>query len=169
MLKRKKIKLGKNNIFYVNAYGMCLEDGINQFCLKVENKEVYNKIGVNGRYKSLYDIYIKPELITNPNKGYSYIQYDGEILDFEKAYKKALEISEDILNKLNKNINIFCYKERCYFLSRKYLNPLNRGAFRSIENNVLERKYTYGSKHKTKKGLEQSQKITQAILIKMGQ
>lgn len=160
----KTIRLGKNNKFLVNAFGISLEPTIRQFCLKVENKEIYNKIGVNNKYSSVYNIYIKPEMVMSPDRDYAYIYYKGDFLDFERAYKKALEIKDLYINKYDKEINIFCFDKRCYFLDKKYLNKDNRLAFKSIEDRILGLKYEYGSKKTAKKGLEKSQALTQKIL-----
>lgn len=165
----KVLRLGKNNKFLVNMYGLYLEKNLGQFCLKVENKGDYNRIGTSPAFQSDYDLYIKPSLIMDKSKGYAYITYEGDYLDFEGAYKKAVEIQEYYMNTYEKYINIFCYKERCYYIDKKYLNKDLRLTFKSIEDDVLTRKYTYGAKHKAKKGLEKAQALTQKILAIRGE
>ena len=164
----KKLRLGKNNSFHIKWNGISLEKSLKQFVLKVENKEIYEKLGTNDKYRSLYDIYITQDLIESPDKDYAFIGYHGDILSFEDAYKKALLINSE-LEQIGKSINIFCYNGYAFKLEWKYLNKDNRQFFKDRELEEQNKKYAYGISKHTKKGLEQSQNLTKKILGIKGQ
>lgn len=161
------LRLGKNNKFLINMFGISLEKNLDQFVLKVENKGEYNKIGTE-KYKNHYDMYIKPDLIMNENKGYAYICYKGDILPFQQAYERALVLQSEYVKKYGKYINIFCYGDYCYLLESRYKNPARRPAFKDIELQEAQKKYTYGIKRGAKRGAEKAQSITKKILSTMG-
>ncbi len=163
----KKIRLGKNNYYLVQADGVTLEPTLKQFMLKVENKGDYDRIGTTPVFNNNYGMFITAETIKNRD-GYAYISYEGKIYDFETAYKKALAIQLDYANRLEKFFNIFLYNGYAYFLDEKYLKKENRQCFKSIEDEMMDKKYRCGSHKHVKKGLEQSQALTQKILALKG-
>lgn len=162
-----KLRLGKNNIFHVNKYGYSLEKNLDQFCLKTENKGVYNQIGTNKKYSSMYDCFISPELIKK--KGYAYIEYVGTFLDFNNAYCKSIDLQKQFEEKDGLFVNIFIYQDKCYLISPRFRKIENRCAFKSIEDEVLDKKYRYTQKRKVKTGLQRSQAIIRKILGIRGQ
>ena len=138
------------NDFNIKTKGMIYTDREDNIQLSIINKGQYpspeNKF-VNVGLKSIQD--------------FKYMEYEGGI-PFEIIYKKALEIKL----MFDFEINLLVYNGNIYKLYNKYKDNIpeyNWG------DKFVKNRYKNGEKRHSRKGLEQSQKITQAILIKMGQ
>lgn len=171
----KRVRFPQRIKFKVQAFGQHLEATLNQFVLKVENKGVYETgdfDDISPVYKDNFGLYISPDIV---KKDFAYIEYDGDHgekygkdNEFEAVYNKALLIQEsyDISGVV---VNILIYKGFCFNLSKRYKSKANRAAFKSIELDVLTKKYEQGAKHTTHKGAEKAQALTAKVLGIKGQ
>lgn len=138
------------NGFDIKTKGIVYTDCEDNIQLSIINKGQYpspeNKF-INAGLKSIQD--------------FKYIAYKGD-MPFKFIYKKALEIKL----MLDIETNLLAYNGNVYKLYNKYKDNIpeyNWG------DKFVKNRYKNGEKRHSRKGLEQSQKITQAILIKMGQ
>lgn len=167
----KKIRLGEAGIFLFNAFGQHMENNLPQFVLKAENKGLYDAVdGDDDRYNYHYDLYIKGDTI---KKDFAFIEYIPNAdfneckIPFEEAYKQALAIAENPDYNRGRTINVFIYDNYCFLLSRKFLNVNSRHAFRTIENEVLSRKYKNGARKSAKNGAVRASYMTDGIIRAM--
>lgn len=146
MLKQKRIRLGKEN--YLNVYkGKSPFDTFHgQFVLTTEISVVKTKDGVE-KLNNPYYILVDPKHIRG---NYNYIEWSGKYdVELEYAYKKALNIMLNDIDKGFDYANILIYKGSCYMLDKKFKNKDN-WFFKSIEKSIMQRKYAMGA-HKASK------------------
>lgn len=145
-MKIKKVRLGKNNIFIATTglgtfpeTSFCIMSLGSRYQLSNDwdNSINFPISKTNDKYKA-FD-FISPSIIKSTANNIELLENDKNI-DFPDAYKKALEISKNIEEKFNVNINVFIYKGQSFCLHRKYINEVNR-RYKSIEKEMLKKKY----------------------------